>query len=211
MLKLGLVSIVVVMLIGCAEDGSHSSNSTQVETDNGDVGLQSNQFWSVIDEMGETADVSRKLAVLTTSLNKMSPDEVASFQHQLEYELVAAYSWDLWGAAYVVNGGCSDDCFAYFRRWLISQGQSVFVEAKSDPDALADLINWSDVDDIGFEELTYIGWDIWCEKTGLTWDDLPASEVEYPSAPSGLPFVDDSADLKSRYPELWKRFGETPL
>ncbi len=211
MLKLGLVSIVVIMLVGCAGDGSHSSNSAQVGADVGDIAVQSNQFWSVIDEMGETADVSRKLAVLTTSLNKMSPDEVASFQHKLEYELVAAYSWDLWGAAYVINGGCSDDCFAYFRRWLVSQGQSVFEEAKSNPDALADLIDWSNVDDIRFEELTYIGWDIWCEKTGRTWDDLPPSEVEYASEPSGRPFVDDSADLKSRYPELWKRFGDSPL
>jgi len=26
------------------------------------------------------------------------------------------------GAAYIINGGCSDDGFEYFRRWLVLQG-----------------------------------------------------------------------------------------
>jgi hypothetical protein len=30
---------------------------------------------------------------------------------------------DQWGAAYLANGGCSDDGFDYFRGWLIGQGR----------------------------------------------------------------------------------------
>ena len=36
-----------------------------------------------------------------------------------------SYRWDLWGAAYLANGGCSDDGFDYFRGWLIGQGRKV--------------------------------------------------------------------------------------
>ena len=34
-----------------------------------------------------------------------------------------AYTWEVWGAAYVVEDGCSDDCFRDFRAYLISLGQ----------------------------------------------------------------------------------------
>jgi len=211
MFKRGLIAIVAIMLVGCAEEEADPSSFAQVETDVGDNEVHLAGFWTIMDEIGETTNASRKLATLKTTLNKMTAEEIASFQHALESELAAAYSWDLWGAAYVINGGCSDDCFEYFRQWLISQGQSVFEQAKSNPDALADLIDWQSIEDTLFEELTYIGWDIWCEKTGLTWDDLSASEVEHLSVPSGQPFAEDSDDLRARYPELWKRFGESPL
>ena len=50
----------------------------------------------------------------------------------------SAYCWSLWGAAYVINGGCSDDPFVDFRASLISRGRQVFERALSDPDSLAD-------------------------------------------------------------------------
>ncbi|MFC9245678.1 DUF4240 domain-containing protein [Streptomyces sp. NPDC057136] len=45
----------------------------------------------------------------------------------------------LWAAAYVINGGCSDDGFDYFRGWLIAQGREVFERTAADPDALAEV------------------------------------------------------------------------
>ena len=53
--------------------------------------------------------------------------------------LAEAYHWDLWGAAYLINGGCSDDGFEYFRRWLVLQGRDVFQAAVSNPDTLAEV------------------------------------------------------------------------
>ena len=32
----------------------------------------------------------------------------------------------LWDAAYLINGGCSDDGFDYFRGWLVDQGRETF-------------------------------------------------------------------------------------
>jgi hypothetical protein len=50
-----------------------------------------------------------------------------------------AYRSPLWAAAYVINGGCSDDGFECFRGWLIVQGRDVHERIVADPDALADL------------------------------------------------------------------------
>lgn len=147
MFKHGLIAVVAILLVGCAEEEANPSSVAQAETDVEDSEVRLSEFWAVMDNMGETTNASRKLAALKTTLNNMTAEEISSFQHELESELAAAYSWDLWGAAYVINGGCSDDCFEYFRRWLISQGQSVFEQAKSNPDALADLIDWQNIGD----------------------------------------------------------------
>jgi Protein of unknown function (DUF4240) len=71
----------------------------------------------------------------------------ASFLARKSYRLAAfsryrreAYSWDLWGAAYVVNGGGSDDGFEYFCCWLVSRGREVYESALADSDGLAQLV-----------------------------------------------------------------------
>ena len=43
-------------------------------------------------------------------------------------------------AAYVINGGASDDGFYYFRCWLIGMGRRVYEAALADPDSLADAV-----------------------------------------------------------------------
>jgi hypothetical protein len=59
---------------------------------------------------------------------------------QLLWELMSdSYRQPVWAAAYVINGGCSDDGFEYFRGWLITQGREVFDRVVADPDALSDL------------------------------------------------------------------------
>jgi hypothetical protein len=49
-----------------------------------------------------------------------------------------AYSYKLWGAAYVIHGGCDNDTLDDFRSSLISRGRSYFERAIADPDSLAD-------------------------------------------------------------------------
>jgi hypothetical protein len=51
--------------------------------------------------------------------------------------MVRAYAWPLWGAAYIIQGGCGDDAFTDFRASLISRGQISYEQALSDPDSLA--------------------------------------------------------------------------
>ena len=51
-------------------------------------------------------------------------------------KLDEAYRWDVWAVAYLVNGGCSDDGFEYFRWWLVRQGRKAFESVVADADSL---------------------------------------------------------------------------
>jgi hypothetical protein len=53
--------------------------------------------------------------------------------------LAESYRAPLWAAAYMINGGCSNDGFDDFRGWLIVQGREVSERIVTDPDALAGL------------------------------------------------------------------------
>jgi hypothetical protein len=66
-----------------------------------------------------------------------------------------AYRWDLWAAAYVINGGASDDGFEYFLGWLMAQGRTRWEATRADPDSLADIVD-ADTGDLDGEELLYI-------------------------------------------------------
>jgi Protein of unknown function (DUF4240) len=54
---------------------------------------------------------------------------------------IQARTIDLWGAAYTINGGASDDGFYYFRCWLIGMGKDIYEAAVADPDSLADVVD----------------------------------------------------------------------
>lgn len=100
-------------------------------------------FWQLIDEarglVGDPFDadaVARQAEILFAAL---PPDEIVAAE-QVFWDLMSdAYRNPLWAAAHIINGGCSDDGFDYFRGWLILQGRAAFERAVEDPDALANL------------------------------------------------------------------------
>src|SRR6185369_16521467 len=94
--------------------------------------------------------------------------------------LAAAYRWDLWAAAYIVNGGCSDDGFEYFRAWLISQGQRFYEKCLADPEAVGARAERDDQNED--EEFLHCAAEAYREKTGR---DLPPLEVSRPAKPAG--------------------------
>ena len=65
--------------------------------------------------------------------------EIVGFDRHLRRVLAASDRADLWGAAYLINGGCSDDGFEHFRGWLMPQGRATFAQAVREPDSLAEL------------------------------------------------------------------------
>ncbi|GAA2451030.1 hypothetical protein GCM10010191_81340 [Actinomadura vinacea] len=95
-------------------------------------------FWHLIDQAREGAPDDRAIAERATALLAVRPrEDILAFQ-QLFWDLMSeSYREPLWGAAYTINGGCSDDGFDYFRGWLIGQGRATFESAVADPDSLA--------------------------------------------------------------------------
>ena len=78
---------------------------------------------------------------LVAVLKLLDPDDIVRFDHWLEGKASAAYSNELWSVASLINGGASDDGFAYFRLWLVGMGKKVYEAALANPDTLADIVD----------------------------------------------------------------------
>ena len=76
--------------------------------------------------------------ILQDLLEQLPPEEIVSFDEIFNRKYFAAYRWDLWGAAYVIGGGCSDDGFDYVRGWLIAMGRSTYDRVLADPEQIRD-------------------------------------------------------------------------
>ncbi len=166
-------------------------------------------FWSLIDGTRQASDgvCERQAEVLTELLRQQEPEDIIAF-HRMFLEFVyAAYTWDLWGAAYIIHGGCSDDCFEYFRRWLIGHGEAAYMAAVQNPESLVPLL---DVEDAGTgghecEELGYAADDAYEQRTGQAMPPLPMLDTELPAEPRGEKWNEE--ELAQRFPQLASACG----
>lgn len=105
------------------------------------IPMNEQKFWQLIGAVKKEAGANfeSRPGVLQEHLLSLETKEIQSFQQRYEALLLEANSWSLWGAAYLMNGGCSDDGFKYFRDWLISEGEKIFKDAVANPDSLASV------------------------------------------------------------------------
>lgn len=150
--------------------------------------MQIEQFWQFVETAKTNAgsDTEARVDALHAVLGALSPAELQSFQSHYDRQIAAAYRWDLWAAAYIINGGCSDDGFRYFRDWLISEGGRVFEKALKDPDSLADLPH---VDPAELESFGYVALDLHEEKGA---GRMPRSAAVDEGDPAGEPWDEDT-------------------
>lgn len=170
--------------------------------------MDETEFWEIVDTTRDAAggDSDAHAEFLVDRLASLNPVAVTDFARHFESRFVRAYRWDVWGAAWVLLDGASDDCFENFRCWLIGQGRTVFEGTLHDPDALAGLLPEFDEDRDGeAEDIGFAAYDAYDQLTG---DELPELGVpEPPAEPLGVPvdFEDDRAMARD-YPRLWARF-----
>ncbi len=177
--------------------------------------MPGDKFWQIVKRaVTSNHDPDAQVEALRTELRELTLQEIISFEAAFRRYLNKAYTWDLWGAAYVIHGGCSDDGFEYFRRWLVSRGQDVYEAALTDPDSLAQMDLRAGPDGVWeFEAIYYVAKQIFAEKAGQG-DVRDYSEPEAGlggPGPSGEPFDENEEHLAWRYPKLWQRFGTEPL
>lgn len=165
------------------------------------------QFWRLISESRQNAssaipdgNMDRQVARLTELLTALPPQEVVDFDKHFSDCFIEAYKWDLWAAAYIIEGGCSDDGFMDFRSWLISMGQSAFTESLRDVESLVTYASDPTVEVCSFEEFQYVAGNVYGKQID--------HGIKYPKDPTGEPWDEDSDELATRFPELWARFGE---
>jgi hypothetical protein len=118
------------------------------------------------------------------------------FDRILRSLISRSYTNELWAACYILNGGCSDDAFDYFRGWLVMQGREAFYNALRDPETLADIELPTD-EELEFESVLYAGVTAYEEKTGEGFpDDLRGFDYNL----TGEDWSEDDVDEK--YPRL---------
>lgn len=160
-------------------------------------------FWEIIEQAKEKSgdNWESRPESLKEILLQYSADDIRQFDKDYRTRLNEAYRWDLWGAAYLINGGCSDDGFDYWRDFLISEGKSVYEAALKNPDSLADLDN---IEDAELEEFRYAIDEAYEELTGK---EIPISDdIEYPDEPTGEEWNEE--DLSSMFPGLAAKYGQ---
>jgi hypothetical protein len=167
------------------------------------------EFWEHI-EKSRRADPEAHVERLTARLAKLRPAEILAFQNVWDRFSARAYSWAVWGAAYLINGGCSDDGFIDFRSWLMLQGQRVFDAALKNPDSLADVADPED-DEVSCE--CYPAMDAYFIATGTGEDEgrfdawRAAFDAQFPKR-EPLPKLgrgwnfDSDRTMRKKYPRL---------
>ena len=169
--------------------------------------MEKAQFWQLIEDTKEKSggECKSQAELLQSSLLLLPAEEIAAFDKIFNALRAAAYRWDLWGAAYLINGGCSDDGFEYFRWWLIGQGKAIFAAALADPDSLADLIQddiaWSD-GEVECEEIGYAAMAAYKEKMG---QEMPIEGYIHKSEPDGVQW--DEAELDALFSKIMARIN----
>jgi hypothetical protein len=148
--------------------------------------MDENQFWSIIETTKTSSeDLEEFEENLSKTLFKLSANEIIEFYLREQKLRFDSYNSDLWCAAYIMNGGCSDDAFEYFRCWLIAQGKDVFYKALKNPDTLVELYS-PEEEEYDFEGFMYLTSDSFEKKTGKDIDDyvdyeqFTSNEAHYP-------------------------------
>ncbi|MBN0047336.1 DUF4240 domain-containing protein [Streptomyces actuosus] len=170
--------------------------------------MDETEFWDLVDTSREAAegDPEEQADVLVDRLRQLDPEGVLDFARHFEARYNRAYRWDLWGAAWVLLDGASDDAFDFFRCWLIGQGREVFEGALHDPDSLAGLLGDFDeeIDGDG-EDIGYAADEAYEQLTGGVAPDLGLPPQ--PAEPEGTPLdFENEQALAERFPKLWDRF-----
>jgi hypothetical protein len=164
-------------------------------------------FWSVIEKSKpkHTDDQEAQLHALHEELARLPATDVVDFDRLLHAQLKAANRWDLWGAAYLMMGGCSDDAFEYFRAWLVARGKDAFERVTKHPDDLAEIAPDAD-DDLEFESFIYVPDQVYEDLTGESIDLAAAGAIRDPKGKQ-WDFEDDD-EMKRRYPKIWNLQAE---
>ena len=168
------------------------------------------EFWKMIEttRLSTDDDPEAQCKQLKKYLKTLPDEELISFHTHFDALYGPTYRMDLWGAAYIINGGCSDDCFDYFRAWLIGRGQAAYEAALVSPDSLADVAEEEDCAEQ--EELLSIAIGIWLKRHKTDWDDLEKGSP-FPCTPNSDPGSaewdeEDEESLARLYPRLYEKF-----
>jgi hypothetical protein len=173
--------------------------------------MEPDRFWAILEASGQGGGAAHYRA-LTRALAKLPAEEIVGFRRRYEALVDGAHRTDLWGAAYTINGGASDDGFFYFCVWLVSMGRRVYEAALNDPDSLAEVV---DPDEEYEADLDGAPVEAWKKKTRRSDEEFfeELAQQERPEAPEREEEdwdFDDEAEVRRRLPRLAQMYLQGP-
>lgn len=208
------ISLFFISLLWLPACNSQINNDTTKANKTGNINysepMDIKQFWDLI-EVSQKNSSSRyeQINYLETNLAKLSEKEIAGFRLQTDKLLLDSYTSELWCAAYVINGGCSDDGFQYFRCWLISLGEKAYTESMNKPDNLIKYASIND-DENEFEEFWGVANRAYYTKTKKDlYEAIDSGFLNSENKYRRIKFTweeDNPESMKKICPELFQKF-----
>lgn len=159
-------------------------------------------FWDIIETARASAGRDRPFhESLTDHLAALTEDDILEYRERFEKMHDALYRYDLWAAAYLIRGGCSDDSFIDFRAGLADHPA---VAGAGHP--LAD-------NPLFYEEVNYAASCAFERVSGdedAFWDALKERGPRVSVELMGKDFdFDDDQEMRRRLPRLSARYLST--
>lgn len=171
-------------LFGKKDNQPNNSNGNEL-TKTAEM-LDEDLYWTIVDKsLKQTDNQNDQEQFLIKEIAKLTPKEMIGFRLRTDKLLYDTYNAEMWCAGYIMNGGCSDDGFEYFRNWVISRGKKVYYDAKLNPDNLISEVD-KNAEDYEFESFWYVALEAFEQQTGkalydyIDDDNFHTKEGEYP-------------------------------
>lgn len=95
-------------------------------------------FWLLIEKSKSNTGFSNSTGLLMKQLQRLTPEEIATFFHYYSQSRDALHNQAAWQAANLVTGKlCDSLSFHFFRVWVVSLGRHLFSSVLENPDTLA--------------------------------------------------------------------------
>lgn len=186
--------------------------------------MELDTFWQIVEDARGAADPvvapDEVAHGVVGRLSTLAPEQIVDFDLLFQRIRSHAFRWDVWGAAWLINDGCSDDGFLDFLGWLAAQGRKVWETTLADPDSLAAVLDRPDRPGPGaasaifcepmafaasraHEAVTGDGEAFWTALDAREEEASQSEDGERRAGPSGDPIdFDDAASLRARLPRL---------
>ncbi len=178
--------------------------------------MDEEQFWAIVQTAVDEAndDEEAYLEVVKRELSKLPLKEMIGFRLRTDKLLYDSYTSEMWCAGYLMNGGCSDDGFEYFRLWVISRGRKAYEAAMANPDNLIDYIGDDDeMDFFEFESFWYVALEAFEEAVDaelydyIDDENFKTCEGNYPNFEFNWE-EDEPESMQKLCPRLFEKFWE---
>ena len=166
--------------------------------------MPDDKFWDIIQKTFKNSkgEYEEQQEQLTKEIGNLSLQDIILFDNKFRQLRGQANNWQMWGAIYIIHGGCGDDSFTDFRGWVIAQGKDFYYKTLANPESLVDVEE--ERIDVDWEGMGYIPTTVFEELTG---QDIPSDFVENQET-TGDEWSDESDDLKNMFPKLYAKYAD---